>query len=474
MAIFSLNHSFIGRSKHPPGAASLYERYITRADSCTVILGARMPTDGTTRQWLDAQEQGDRKNARVIDKLIVALPIELSRDQQIELLEAFGERMTQGRASWMAAIHASERDADNPHAHMIFRDRDVDTGRRVMMTTEAGSTERFRQGWEEEVNFALERAGREERVDRRSLADQGIEREAQIHVGAGAQALAAKQHEFQSAEKETTRLIHGVPSAVTINYPVIDEGKTRFEENEERKARNAEREAAMEGPHRPDGAHPSMQAIVDAAARAEALYKRALAKPGDALDDSDPIAFAIVREQLADFYAVQRDRDPDPRWGPFEWDHGQQSRPENTWTPRRGPYPSGPGKPPSEPPRRYFVDPDRPRGPPGTEPVVSDRNETERAPKNDATALIAGAGLSLFSRIADSLWSFFEGPPSGPAAQKDERDMTQENKTRQQVAQERSAEQQRREAEEAAHWRKVEMETYLNQRDRERHHDRGR
>lgn len=465
MAIFSLNHDPVGRSKDPPGSASLFHRYITRADSCTLILGQRMPLDSTTRQWLDAQELGDRKNARVIDKLIVALPVELDRDQHVELLESFAERMTQGRASWMAAIHAGERDADNPHAHMIFRDRDVDTGRRVMMTTEAGSTERFRQAWEEEVNRALERAGREERVDRRSLAAQGIDREPQIHVGAGAQALAAKQHEFRSAEKETTRLINGVASTITVNYPVIDEGKTRFEENEERKARNAEREAAME-PHRPDGAHPSMQAIVDAAARAEALYKRAMTKPGDALDDSDAIAFAIVREHLANFYAAQRDRDPDPRWGPIEWGHGPQSRPEDTWSPRRGPYPSGPGKAAD---RKADRETDADDG----DVRSGTPKDTERPPKRDATALLAGAGLSLFSRIADSLWSFFEGP-SGPETDRDPRAMADERTNQKQVSQEHTADKQRQEQAEAAHWRRMELDELLKQRDRERHHDRGR
>src|SRR5262249_49457227 len=156
MAIFSLHHSFVGRTTHPAGAAGAYARYMTRNETCTVILGERMPLDGKVYAWLDDQEKNDRKNARVIDRVTVALPAEFSRDQNIELLHDFGERMSQGRTPWMAAIHDGPGDADNPHAHIIFRDRDVESGRRVMMTTEAGSTERFRQGWEEEVNKALE------------------------------------------------------------------------------------------------------------------------------------------------------------------------------------------------------------------------------------------------------------------------------------------------------------------------------
>src|ERR1700759_1297741 len=106
MAIFSLNHSFIGRSKHPAGAAGDFAKYITRPGACTEVVGERMPTArGPMISWLDKEEQSDRKNARVIDKVIVALPNELAHDQNVELLRAFGERMTKGRASWAAAIH---------------------------------------------------------------------------------------------------------------------------------------------------------------------------------------------------------------------------------------------------------------------------------------------------------------------------------------------------------------------------------
>lgn len=127
--------------------------------------------------WLDAQEDGDRKNARVADKVMVALPIELTHAQRAELLTAFAEGMTEGRASWVAAIHDGPSDADNPHAHLIFRDRDFETGRRVMQLSEKGSTERLRVAWETHANTALQRAGLDIRIDRRSLEAQGVERE---------------------------------------------------------------------------------------------------------------------------------------------------------------------------------------------------------------------------------------------------------------------------------------------------------
>lgn len=312
MAIFSLNHSFIGRSTHPPRAASFYARYVTRPNACTEIAGERMPTERRELMaWLDEQEQGDRKNARVIDKVIVALPVELSHEENLELLKEFGERMTEGRASWVAAIHDGPDDADNPHAHIIFRDRDCDTGQRVMMTTERGSTERFRQGWEQEVNIALERAGLDIWVDRRSLEEQGIDREPQLHVGPGAMALAEKGYEFQSAQKEVTRIIDGENAPVTINYPEIDEGRTRFEENEDRIARNRAREQELVDPdlgwtHRGGMVAQQWSAMswVRAAdERAERLYQ--LTMNGQSADDADPDDALLVQDHMSD-NAIER------------------------------------------------------------------------------------------------------------------------------------------------------------------------
>jgi hypothetical protein len=293
LAKFSLHHSFIGRSTHPAGAASAYARYMTREPTCTVVLGERMPIDGRVYRWLDDQEQNDRKNARVVDRVIVALPSELSREQNIELLQAYGERLTQGRTPWMAAIHDGPGDVDNPHAHIIFRDRDIETGRRVMLTTEAGSTQRLRQAWEEEANLALEHAGREERIDRRSLAEQGIDREPQLHVGAATQRLAERQHEFESSAKQVTRLIHGVPTEVTVNYPVIDEGRTRYDENEERKLRNwvrAQENMALNGPFRPEELSPSERAALFG-------YREAQRSGDIPAEDGDPIT-TVIREQM--------------------------------------------------------------------------------------------------------------------------------------------------------------------------------
>lgn len=129
------------------------------------------------RTWLDRQERRDRKNARVIDKLVLALPRELHPLQRRKLVRNFAEEITKGRASWLAALHQSGKDAHNPHAHVIIRDRDPETGKRVALLSEKGSTDTLRALWDRMANEALMRAGRPERIGHRR---------ARTHQGSGA------------------------------------------------------------------------------------------------------------------------------------------------------------------------------------------------------------------------------------------------------------------------------------------------
>jgi hypothetical protein len=229
-------------------------------------MAERMPLDPLeARAWLDHQEATDRKNARVIDKVIIALPIELTHEQRVELAHDFAEAMSQGRASWMLAVHDGPEDADNPHAHIIFRDRDFETGKRVMLLSELDGVQRLRVEWEHYANAALERAGHDVRIDHRSLKDQGIDREAQIHVGPNARELERQGIRPESAPKETIRHVHGEHIPIIVDYPDIDGGKTRAEENEERKARNRAREA-------PDWFDWAEQAGMEAQQRSAVLW----------------------------------------------------------------------------------------------------------------------------------------------------------------------------------------------------------
>jgi hypothetical protein len=205
-----MHHSGIGRTTHRPGTAAAHLRYITRKSACTKLLLNLPQTVEATRKnligWLRKCEEDDRANARVVDKLMIAIPVELNRRERIALIEDFCRDVTGGRIPWIAAVHDRGDDFHNPHAHIIMRDRDLETGKRVLKTTERGSTERFRLQWEHAANRALSRAGKDAKIDRRSLAARGEERIATIHLGAA-----------ESMERRGQRTIKG-----RLNKEVID------------------------------------------------------------------------------------------------------------------------------------------------------------------------------------------------------------------------------------------------------------
>lgn len=226
MAIYSCNHKAIGRSTHKPFTAAAHVNYITRASATTEIMASSMPTDRHEAvKWIKAQELADRKNARVCDKIMVALPVELTPEQRRELVRDFCQQLTKDRCPYYAAIHAEGKDANNPHAHIVIRDRDKDTGKRFLNMSEQGSTENVRELWEHVCNTHLAMHGHSQRIDRRALDKQGIDRTPQIHVGPRANEAIKRDYQLVS------KIRHGRRGR-EIRYPDIDKGMTRRAFNE--------------------------------------------------------------------------------------------------------------------------------------------------------------------------------------------------------------------------------------------------
>ncbi|MBO9479749.1 MobA/MobL family protein [Shimia sp. R11_0] len=248
MAIYSLNHKAIGKaSQDKPFTSAAHIRYITRNNACREILSDRMPNDPQKAQrWMRKEEAEDRKNARVCDKVMIALPKELSAEERTELVKDFAQRVTQGQAPWFAAIHDRGKDRKNPHCHLVFRDRDKKGKRCLYMSAgkseralleEKGidvmTTKRMRVMWEKAANEHLERCGHRERIDHRSLADQGLEREATIHEGPKLRKMLARGVRPESKEVQIGNQPTAKTDNRTVDFSVIDEGKTRQDRNRE-------------------------------------------------------------------------------------------------------------------------------------------------------------------------------------------------------------------------------------------------
>lgn len=251
MAIYSLRLTPIGKTtQRQPFTAAAHLGYIVRKEAASHTMAERMPEGkGSAMRWLRAEERADRVNARVADKLVIALPRELTLQQQITLIWSFAERLTQGRASWFASIHAKGKDRENPHCHLLVRDRDIHTGMRVVMFSAGAKEVRQRAAkglsapttlrdirvlWEQFTNQALRDTGRVERIDRRTLAEQGIGRSPQVHEGPNIRAMHERGFRPQSRERVyRNRAVRrrGVPPTRLVRYPEIDRGLTRLEYN---------------------------------------------------------------------------------------------------------------------------------------------------------------------------------------------------------------------------------------------------
>ena len=143
--------------------------------------------------YWEAADEHERANGRLYSEVQFALPKELGEAELRELAVEFAERVcSQERLPYTLAIHRGGANGENPHAHLMFSERGHDGiersgeqwfkrynrqapekgGARKSRAAKAGDwLEKTRKAWEQTANRALERAGRAERIDGRSLAE---------------------------------------------------------------------------------------------------------------------------------------------------------------------------------------------------------------------------------------------------------------------------------------------------------------
>lgn len=141
-----------------------------------------------SKLWNAVESVEKRKDSQLAREIMVALPIELSREENIELLRSFcyQEFVSKGM---IADINIHEDNPDNPHAHILTTTREITTKGFGSKNREWNKRELvfdLRYQWQNKVNQFLEIAGQEARIDSRSLKDKGIDLEPAIHLGPAA------------------------------------------------------------------------------------------------------------------------------------------------------------------------------------------------------------------------------------------------------------------------------------------------
>lgn len=243
------------------GKASAHAAYISREgkysgreryEDLEATASGNMPkwAEHNPAHFWNAADEHERANGSTYRELEVALPREMTPDQRRELVDEFVRQELGDRHAYQWAIHtpkAALEGGEQPHAHIMYSERRLDGIERDpahlfkrynAKNPEKGGAQKAsggktksamkdellltRQRWADVQNAHLERYGYPDRVDHRSLADQGIERAPEKHLGgAGVRALADRDIsallERRAAEGEHERAQRSVSSIIDLS-----------------------------------------------------------------------------------------------------------------------------------------------------------------------------------------------------------------------------------------------------------------
>jgi len=195
----------------------LHEEFVIPEDApewLQEMIADRSVSGASEAFWNKVEASEKRSDAQLAKDVTIALPIELSADQNIALVLDFVERHI--TAKGMVADWVFHDAPGNPHIHLMTTLRPLtedgfgakkvailgpdgnpvrnDAGRIVYELWAGGADDfnAFRDGWFASQNRHLALAGLDIRIDGRSFEKQGIELTPTIHLGVGTKAIDRK------------------------------------------------------------------------------------------------------------------------------------------------------------------------------------------------------------------------------------------------------------------------------------------
>jgi hypothetical protein len=218
-------HSAVAAAAYRAGAVlhderrGFTHRYHNRKGVVASFILTPPQAPDTTRDrlllWNAVEAAENRKNSRVAREIILALPHELpaparealARDMSLWLVERYNVAVD---TSLHSPVAGDGHDPRNHHAHLLFTTREVTKdglGKKTRILDDKAQgpqeVELIRTIWETLANDALEQAGLSHaKIDRHTLADQGIDRVPQIHIGAEGKAAKEKTEDKEDEEDE--------------------------------------------------------------------------------------------------------------------------------------------------------------------------------------------------------------------------------------------------------------------------------
>ena len=268
IAIYHCNISIVSRGKGKSAvAAAAYrsgEKLTNEWDGMThdytrkggvvhteILLPPNAPPSFSDRStlWNSVELYEKAGNAQLAREIDAALPIELSREEQIRLVREYCSSQFVSRGMCVDfAIH--DTDSGNPHCHIMLTMRPLDergawaaeskkeydldeNGERIRLPSgrykthkvdltgwnDKGNALLWRKAWADISNAYLERAGHPERIDYRSNAERGIDELPTVHMGVAAcqmekKGIATEKGELNRNIRKANRLIREIRAQI--------------------------------------------------------------------------------------------------------------------------------------------------------------------------------------------------------------------------------------------------------------------
>ena len=208
------------------------------------LVDGRTPAQASAALWNKVQAEATRANAIYAREIVIGLPTELNREQQVALMRDYVRAAFTSRgmvADWV--IHDK---AGNPHAHVMLTTKPLsesgfasnvtpirDDAGQPVRTAEgkikyavwndgAAVLREWRAGWARVANYHLQEAGLDIRIDHRSLQDRGSKLEPNIHLGPHASGVHARtgqgevERERERIRRENAERIRANPAELIV------------------------------------------------------------------------------------------------------------------------------------------------------------------------------------------------------------------------------------------------------------------
>ena len=199
--------------------------------------------------WNSVEQIEKAGNSQLARELEVALPIELSREEQVRLVRAYCSSQFVSRGM-CTDFNIHDTGSGNPHAHILLTMRPMDAqgkwlpksrkeyvldenGERIRLPSGNFKTRKvdlvdwnsqenaevWRKAWADLANEFLEQNNRPERIDHRSYERQGIDQIPTVHIGVAASQMEKKgivteRGELNRSIKAANRLLRDIKAQI--------------------------------------------------------------------------------------------------------------------------------------------------------------------------------------------------------------------------------------------------------------------